>query len=134
MEHFQKVGIELYQNLGKLFFAVAMADGTVHKKELEKLRLIVRDNWLDVDDIEDRYHSDAAYQIETVFDWAMEYDMSSAQGFEFFKEFYKDHPKLFPVHIKNLILYTADAIANSFSKTNKSELVLLGNIKILFRD
>ena len=28
---------ELYQNLGKLFYAMAMADHSVHMKEMEKL-------------------------------------------------------------------------------------------------
>ena len=133
MAYSQKVGIEFYENLGKLFYAVAMADGTVHSKELDKLKEIVRKSWLDVDDVEDRYDSDAAYQIETVFDWALEHDMKSEQGFEEFKEFYKAYPKHFPAPIKNLILDTANAIAHSFSGTNKSELVMLGKIKLLFK-
>ncbi len=60
----QKVGVELYENLGKLFYAIAMADSMVHIKELDKLKEIVRESWLDVDDIEDRYHSDAAYRLK----------------------------------------------------------------------
>ena len=49
----KKLGNEFYQNLGKLFYAVAMADHSVHMKELEKLNEVIRDHWLDVDDIED---------------------------------------------------------------------------------
>ena len=43
---------ELYQNLGKLFYAMAMADHSVHMKEMEKLNEVVRDHWLEVDDME----------------------------------------------------------------------------------
>jgi hypothetical protein len=130
----QKVGIELYENLGKLFYAVAMADGAVHIKELDKLKEIVRGSWLDVDDIEDRYHSDAAYQIETVFDWLLEYEKESGESFDTFVDFYKDHPKLFSKQIKNLIVETANAIANSFAGKNKSELVILGKLVLLLKD
>lgn len=128
------MGVERYENLGKLFYAVAMADGRVHPGELQKLREIVRALWLDVDDIEDRYHSDAAYQIESVFEWAMEYDMTSEQGFDDFADFYKEHPGLFPTPIKSLILETANAIADSFAGKNKSELIVLGRIGLLFGD
>ncbi|GMN11743.1 hypothetical protein MTsPCn9_29260 [Croceitalea sp. MTPC9] len=130
----QKVGIELYENLGKMFYAVAMTDGSVHIKELDKLKEIVRESWLKVDDIEDRYHVDAAYQIETVFDWLLEYDKESEECFDDFVEFYADHKQLFPEHIKNLIKETAGAIANSYSGKNKSELIIIAKIELLFKD
>ncbi|MBC2840269.1 hypothetical protein [Robiginitalea sp. SC105] len=134
MKHTQKLGTERYENLGKLFFAVAMADGRVDPAEVTKLRKIVRERWLPVDDIEDPYHSDAAYQIETVFDWALEHDMTSAQGFDDFADFYHEHPGLFPDQIKLLILDTASAVANAFALHNKSELILLGKLQLLFAD
>ncbi|WP_273565658.1 hypothetical protein [Maribacter halichondriae] len=134
MQNSQKVGIKLYENLGKLFYAVAMADGNVHIKELDKLKEIVRDSWLDIDDIEDRYHSDAAYQIETVFDWLLEYEKESGESFDDFVDFYKDHPNLFPIHIKELIVDTANGVANSFAAKNKSELVIQAKLALLFMD
>ena len=130
----RKVGIELYENLGKLFYSVASADGKVHIKELDKLKEIVRESWLDVDDIEDRYHSDAAYQIETVFDWLLEYEKESSACFVDFAEFYNEHPKLFPKHTRNLIYDTANAIANSFARKNKAELIILGKLALLMKD
>ncbi len=133
MSNPQKVGIELYENLGKLFYAVAMADGSVHIKELDKLKEIVRESWLDVDDIEDRYHSDAAYQIETVFDRALEYERTSEESFKEFAEFYKEHPNLFPNHIKKLIMDTCNALANAFSRKNKAELIVLGRTQLLLK-
>jgi len=129
----QKVGIELYENLGKLFYGVAIADGTVHIKELDKLKEILRDSWLNIDNIEDRYHTDAAYRIETVFDWLLEYDKKSEECFDDFVEFYGDHKQLFPKHIKSLIKETSNAIANSFLGKNKSELIVLAKIDLLFK-
>jgi len=127
----QKVGIELYENLGRLFFAVAMSDGKVHPKELKKLRHIVRERWLNVDDIEDMYHADAAYQIETVFEWLMEADIDVDEVFNDFKTFYKEHITLFSNTIKVLMVDTANDIANSFSGKNKSELIIIGKLCLL---
>ena len=131
MTNTQKQGIAFYEMLGRLFYAVAMADGKVHIKELERLKETVNESWLDVDDIEDRFHTDAAYQIEVVFDWLLEYEKTSEECFEEFKEFYKDHPKQFPKDVKDLIKHTASAIANSFSGKNKAELVMLAKIDLL---
>lgn len=133
MLYSQKVGIELYENLGKLFYAVAMVDGHVHIKELSALKKIVRESWLYVDNIEDRYHTDASYRIETVFDWLLEYEKESEECFEDFEDFYKDNPKIFSREIKELILHTAHAIADSFSKKNKAELIILAKIDMLLK-
>ncbi|MFX0557900.1 hypothetical protein ACOCEA_13960 [Maribacter sp. CXY002] len=127
----QKVGIELYENIGRLFFAVAMADGKVHPKELKKLRQIVRERWLNVDDIEDMYHADAAYQIETVFEWLMETDNDVDEVFNEFKQFYKEHTALFSHKINGLMVDTANDIANVFSGKNKSELIIIGKLCLL---
>ncbi|MAU16814.1 MAG: hypothetical protein CMH46_14900 [Muricauda sp.] len=128
----KKLGNELYQNLGKLFYAVAMADHSVHMKEMEKLNEVVRDNWLDVDDIEDEYGSDAAFQIISVFDRLLEYEKDSDAIYEEFEAFYMDHKILFTPEIKNLAMSTSRAIAASFFGSNKSELILLGRLQLLF--
>ncbi|MEE1964274.1 hypothetical protein V1387_16400 [Allomuricauda taeanensis] len=130
----EKLGNEFYQNLGKLFYAVAMADHSVHMKELEKLNEVVRDHWLDVDDVEDEFGTDAAFQIATVFDWLLEYEKDEEEIYEEFEEFYTDHKVLFSPKIKSLAMSTSRAIASSFLGNNKAELVLLGRLELLFND
>lgn len=131
MTNSQIIGNEFYQNMGRLFYAVAMADRSIHIKELEKLKKFIRQYWLDVDTVEDEYGEDAAFQIETVFDWLLEYEKGSQACFEEFEAFYKEHHKVFTPYIKVLILDTAHAIAASFSGKNKAELVLLGKLALL---
>jgi len=123
---------ELYQNLGKLFYAMAMADHSVHMKEMEKLNEVVRDHWLEVDDIEDEYGTDAAFQIISVFDWLLEYGKESEEIYEEFEAFYTDNKLLFTTQIKSLAMSTSRAIAAAFAGSNKSELILLGRLQLLF--
>ena len=122
---------EFYQNLGKLFYAVAMADNSVRPVEVSKLRQDVKRYWLDVDDIEDDFGTDAAYQIEIVFDWLQEEQEESSWYYQEFVDFFKEHPSKFNDKVRHLILKTADDIAASFASRNKSELVLLGKLKLL---
>lgn len=127
------VGNKFYQNVGSLFFAIAMADGSVHSKEVDKLKSLVREKWLPLDDIEDEYGTDAAFQIEVVFDWLLENEKISNECFTSFTDFYKEHKVVFTKKIKALIFETANAIAYSFSGNNKAELIVLGKLHLLFQ-
>lgn len=127
------VANKFYQKIGSLFFAVAMADGSVHTKEIDKLKLQIREKWLPLDDVEDEYGTDSAFQIEIVFDWLLEYEKTSTECFADFTTFYKNHKVVFSKKIKALIFETANAIAYSFSGKNKAELIVLGKLQLLFQ-
>ncbi|MBO6534163.1 MAG: hypothetical protein JJ885_13500 [Muricauda sp.] len=132
MYNSEKIGNEFYQSLGKLFYFVAMADRTVRPIEIKRLRNYVRQYWLDVDEIEDEFHTDAAYQIEIVFDWLDGEEKEGEAYFDEFKEFYKEHPEKFSEAIKKLIVETSEAIAKSFAGKNRSEMLAIFKLKQLF--
>jgi hypothetical protein len=120
-----------YQKLGELFYSIAAADKVVKKAEYDALREMVRKYWKDLDTYEDAFHTDAAYQIEIVFDWFDYEHLDADDCFEDFKAYKKDHENLFTPERKKLIWKTADAIASAFSGKNKSELIMLAKLKIL---
>ncbi len=125
------LSIRFYQNLGKLFYAIAAADNEVRETEFSKLKQLVQNEWLAVDTIQDFSGSDAAYQIEIIFDWLhREENLNSKACYNDFVSFKNQHPKLFSKSINDLILNTGDAIAESFSGKNKSELILLAKLQI----
>lgn len=129
----QKFGLELYENLGKLFYALASGDGTVHTKEIDKMRSLITNNWLLRDDFDEENSFNTAFWIETTYDWCMEHDKSSEECLQEFKIFYKEHLELFTPKIKKSILAMARAIANAYAGKNKSELILLSRLEIMFR-
>ena len=127
----KKLNIKFYQNLGKLFYAIAAADKNVREEEFDKLKEIVKSEWLAVDEIEDNFHTDAAYQIEIVFDWLYEAENLDAKTlFDDFIAYKEDQPHFYPIAIKQLILKTANAVAASFHGKNKSELIMLANLEM----
>ncbi len=123
-----------YQKLGELFYAIAAADKVVQKAEYEALRNMVITHWKDLDDYEDAFHTDAAFQIEIVFDWFDYEHLDANECFNDFKEYKNEHEFLFTPERKKLILKTANAIANAFSGTNKSELIMLARLKLLLEE
>lgn len=132
MLHSEEIGTRFYQHLGKLFYAVAMADRKVRRGEVEKLREDVRKYWLHLDELKDEYGTDAAYQIEIVFDWLQNEEIGAGDNFKAFAGFYKEHPEKFNDSIKKLILMTCNDIAASFAGKNKSELIILSKLETLF--
>ncbi|MEH6681293.1 MAG: hypothetical protein V7724_12140 [Sediminicola sp.] len=133
MLYSEKWTSSFYQALGELFYAVAMADNVVKPVEIQKLKEAVKEYWLDLDEAEDDYGTDAAYQIEIVFDYLMDAEGDAETHFESFKEFYGDHSEKFDDTIKSLIMETAHSIASSFAGKNKSELMLLANLQLLLQ-
>lgn len=134
METQKKLTHKFYQNLGKLFYAVAAADKQVRDVEFDRLKTIVKNQWLDVDPITDEFDTDAAYEIEIVFDFLKnEERMNIYSYYKDFVDYKKEQPHLFTPEIKKLILKTANAIAASFSGINKSELILLAKLDMELR-
>ncbi|WP_291866432.1 hypothetical protein [Maribacter sp.] len=131
MIHNREIRNAFYQNIGKLFYTIAMADKQVHPNEIKKLKEDVRKYWLSVDEIEDEFGTDAALQIEIVFDWLLLEEKKGQHYYQEFLDFYKEHPVFFTLDIKKIIWKTADDIASSYAGKNKSELIILAKLKQL---
>ncbi len=131
MIHTDRFSVEFYQNLGKLFYAIAAVDKHVHDVEFDKLKTLIKEEWLIVDDFEDDFKTDASYQIEIVFDWLLNKDkLDPNKLFDDFIKYKKRHETQFTNKHKKLILKTANAIASSFSGKNKSELIMLAKLEM----
>lgn len=123
-------GIEFYQTLGKLFYAIAAADKHVREEEFIKLKEIIKTDWVPVVD----FNGDKLQQIEIVFDTFCKKDnLNANECFRDFVDFKKKHESLYTSTIKYLILKTANAIAYSSSSKNKSELIMLTKLQMYLK-
>ena len=117
--------IPFYQNLGKVFYAIAAADDSIHNDEVLKLQQLVNTEWLHLDENKDKRAVESMRQIKVIF-----YQLAGQKRYAHeclmeFKLFMSENKQLFPEPIKQLIWKTSSAIASSFSGNNKSELILL---------
>ncbi|WP_372756462.1 hypothetical protein [Mariniflexile sp.] len=131
---FKNLNLSFYQNVAKLFYAIAAADKFVHPKEYTALKEIVSKEWLSVDDTEDEYKTDAAYQIEIVFDWLVTQDKDAETCFQEFIIYKNEHEYFFTGKMNSLILKTAASITSAFSGQNKSELIMLSKLSLELND
>lgn len=120
-----------YQNLGHLFYAVAAADKVVRASELETLHALVLSKWIPLGEAEDEFHTDLGYHIEIVFEYLKHNATPAEDSFERFSNYAQEHPGEFTRKRKEMIWQTANDIAEAFSGTNKSELIMLSKLRLL---
>jgi len=131
MDSEKKLILKFHQNLGKLFFAIAAVDGNVRSEELDKLKEIVKNEWLSVHFVGNDLKLEAEQAIVNTFRWLHDDNEYNAEEcYNSFLVFKNEHKALFTNEINKLIIKTARAIAFSFSKVNKSELMLLAKLDI----
>jgi hypothetical protein len=122
--------VTFFRVVGKLCYAVAATDGYVHPDEFSRLKEVVSQYWVPVEEAEDPFHSRAAYQMEILFDWLNENPLPAQECLDEFLDYLDRHPSQFTLERRKLIARTADAIAASFSGKNKSELIILTRINL----
>lgn len=122
-------GLEFYQNLGKLFYAIALADGNIVEAEFHILKQELNTFGFDSNGLEADFKQQV---ISTFTDLHME--KRDAQAcFNDFLDYQIKYDALFSKSIKKAILRMASKIASSFSGQNKSELIMLATLSLQFR-
>lgn len=121
--------VTLYQLLGRIFYAAAQADGIVQDEEVAILKSTVHDVWLDFETALDTFDTDAAYQIEIVFDYLYQNDTDLGGILTEVNDFKRIHASVFNPEFVELVMSTSYKIVSSFAKRNKSELVFLSQLR-----
>ncbi len=61
-----------YQQIGNLLYAISAIDGSVNPREIEKIKEVVKDQLLPIENSEDEFGMDAAFLAEFQFDFCSE--------------------------------------------------------------
>ncbi|MCK0135520.1 hypothetical protein [Arenibacter sp. S6351L] len=122
---------QLYDAIGKLFYAIAMVDKNVTIYEVEQLKKNVRRYWVSDNGIEEELEIDVANQINMFYACLHQEGKVAQIHFDEFLDYYRKHRKKFPPNIKQLILKTAGGITSSSTSRNKSEQLLLAKLWML---
>jgi hypothetical protein len=120
-----------YQKLGYLFYSIANSDRRVSPNEVNTLQQIIREDWISLDDHQDAYGSDTAYQIHIIFDFLREKEYNSENAYNVFSRYFKEHIHLFSDDIIDRIFHSANRISASLNGSNKSELRALARLHML---
>jgi hypothetical protein len=129
-----KLETAFYQHLGQLFYAMSLIDGTIHEKEIIKMRELISREWLRFEKLKHELQKDSTLQILTTFDWCVAQKKNSKEAFEEFLAFYNKHKEIFDGRMKTIILRTVSTIAAAFSNNNnRGELHIIAKLFLLFK-
>lgn len=116
--------VQFYQSLGKLFYAIAIADKDINVNEIAALKELIQSDWA--------FDSNAEH-IKMSFSEQVVEHASGSECFQDFVDFKNEHKHMFNEDLNGQIINTAGAIADAFSKKNKSELIMLAQLAIELR-
>jgi hypothetical protein len=126
-----KNNLDFYQAIGKLFYAVAATDKQVVPEEINAFKKLLKTRWLKADEFKNQNNFEGIKQIYFTFEAFNKLDNPDpGKCFEDFLNFKKSHEDLFKKNLKQLISRTAHAIANSYARKNKSELIILAQLDL----
>ncbi|WP_273276084.1 hypothetical protein [Maribacter polysiphoniae] len=122
----------LNHHLGILFYAVAMADKKVHEKEHEMLKKKLSEALTQQGENPEDLTRNDALAIEGVFSRMQKINAESSTCFKQFCDYFDKNPSRFTPRLRKWVWNIAQAIASSSAQKNKSELILLGKLRLLF--
>src|SRR5690242_3814458 len=110
-----------YSEVGKLLYAVAAADGAVHKKEYDKLREIVEKKLVPAEHSTDQFGTDSAYYAEIEFDILLDQAADSTSCFNSFCNYVEAHRTALDAHLKRMVMNLANELGRLYHGTNTKE-------------
>ncbi len=125
MKHSLKTNHLFYQQLGKLFYAIAQSDMVIQDKEFEALQRCIQDYWSDYNDLNQIFEEDPFHIIEAVFEGIEAFELDGQQMYEDFVSYKKTHPLIFTEPLNTLLMATAKTIAHAFGGIDPSEQKIL---------
>lgn len=124
--------IALYKNLGKLFYAIALADRRIEEDEFNSMKKSVSSFMPTLDIVNSNVEDNFEYHIISIFNMLYINDYLAQVCFDDFIDFKRKNEKLFNKSLKHAILKIANTIASSFARQNKSELIMIAKLNIEF--
>jgi DNA-binding ferritin-like protein (Dps family) len=118
-----------YQQIGNLLYAMSATDGHVRPEELTKIKGLVKQALVPLEDTEDEFGTDAAYFTEFQLDFCCENGLDAKDTYADFASFFREHSNSIKEDKRQLIFKMAAEVGASFNGFNKSELLFLERLK-----
>ena len=123
-----------YQSLAKLFYAVLLCDRNLSETEIKKLSSEIHSNFIRANEKNYLSSLEGLNLIEKHFGELVVKGSDPFICLNDFKAFMKEHYSIFTTDIKAKLWDVINALAVSTAGKNKSELLILNEIGLLFKN
>ncbi len=120
---------QFYINLGKLVYAIAMADGRVQQEEIEKFREDLNELLLPLQEGVDEFGMDSAFYSEFEFEKLMDKNISMQEAFDSFSIYIDENKNDFNDELKEICIKIVENIAEAYEGIVQEEKDLIAALK-----
>ena len=120
---------KFYVELGKLFYAIAAADGKIRPQEVQSLKKLIREDLVPMEDGHDKFGTDHAYLAEFEFDVLVDKGIRSEAAYKSFLSYVKENDKHIDDYMRQKAVSIAEKIADSYKGINDKEKKMLEDLK-----
>jgi hypothetical protein len=118
-----------YTALGKLLYAVALADDTISKKEKTTLSNLISERLLQKEKETDRFGTNNAWITQFSFETSEAMSLKEEEAFESFLEFTHEYRNDLTEDELNLCLKLAEHLSDAYRHVNNKENKLLTELR-----
>ena len=118
-----------YTALGKLLYAVAIADDSISKKEKETISKLISERLLQKEKETDRFGTNDAWITQFSFETSEAMSLKEAEAFENFLGFTHEYRNELTEDELNLCLKLAEHLSESYRHVNNKENKLLTELR-----
>jgi hypothetical protein len=123
---------QLFTEIGRLFYAVANADGEIKSKEIISIRDLLNIGFIPFEEQSDQNTINCALYAEYEFESLMEIEADGEMAFFSFLDFFSKNQRDIDDQLKEFILKSVEELADSFHGKNRFELFYLDKLKQVF--
>ena len=120
---------QFYINLGKLVYAIAMADGRVQQEEIEKFREDLNELLLPLQEGVDEFGMDSAFYSEFEFEKLMDKNISMQEAFDSFSIYIDENKNDFNDELKEICIKIVENVAEAYEGIVQEEKDLIAALK-----
>ena len=118
-----------YKELGKLLYAMALADNTITKEEKEQVSKQIAERLLHKEVDADQFGSNEAWITQFSFDTTEELGGSGEEAFEEFLAFIKQYRNELTEQEIEICYRLSEHVANAYRHVNKNESKMLTSLR-----
>jgi uncharacterized tellurite resistance protein B-like protein len=120
---------KFYVELGKLFYAIAAADGKIRPQEVQSLKKLIREDLVPMEDGHDKFGTDNAYLAEFEFDVLVDKGVRPEAAYKSFLMYVKENDKHIDSNMRTKAVTIAEKIADAYKGINEKEKKMLEDLK-----
>ena len=120
---------EFYVQLGKLAYAVAIADGRVQHEEIKDLHKLVRNELMIFEQETDEFDTNLAFYTEFEFETRIESKSQQGEIYDSFIKYLKENRKFITPQLKNICINTVKKIAEAYGGIVDNEKIIIDKLE-----